>query len=84
VLRISHGASSHGKRTLRLEGEVSGRWVEELRHSCEQLLTTGSHLILDLTDVSFIDLDGVALCRRLQSRNVTFRCSPFVTEQLKG
>jgi anti-anti-sigma regulatory factor len=68
-----------------LEGEVSGRWVEELRQSCEQLLTPGSHLILDLTDVSFIDLDGVALCRHLQKRHVTFlHGSPFVTEQLKG
>jgi hypothetical protein len=35
--------------------------------------------------VSFIDLAGVALCHRLQRRQVTFlHCSPFVTEQLKG
>lgn len=85
MLRISHGASPNGKITLRLEGEVRGPWVDELRQSCDQVLETGSNLILDLTDVSFIDLDGVALCRRLQRRQVTFlHCSPFVTEQLKG
>jgi hypothetical protein len=85
VLRISHGASPNGRITLRLEGEVRGPWVAELRQSCDQVLVTGSNLILDLTDVSFIDLDGVALCRRLQRRQVTFlHCSPFVTELLKG
>ena len=68
-----------------MEGEVRGPWVEELRQSCDQILATGSNLILDLTDVSFIDLDGVALCRRLQRHQVTFlHCSPFVTELLKG
>jgi hypothetical protein len=68
-----------------VEGRVGGPWVEELHRACAQVLATGSKLVLDLTDVSFIDLDGVALCRYLQSRHVTFlHCSPFVAEQLKG
>ena len=84
MLKISGGASLQGKVTLRLEGQVSGPWVEELRRSCEQVLATGGRLILDLADVSFIDRNGVALCSCLQSRQVTFlHCSPFVTEQLK-
>jgi anti-anti-sigma regulatory factor len=84
MLKISGGASPSGKVTLRLEGQVSGPWVDELRRSCEQALATGNRLILDLTDVSFIDRDGVALCSRLQRHQVTFlHCSPFVTEQLK-
>jgi anti-anti-sigma regulatory factor len=84
MLKISGGASPNGKVTLRLEGQVSGPWVEELRRSCERALATGSRLILDLADVSFIDRDGVALCSRLQRHQVTFlHCSPFVTEQLK-
>ena len=71
--------------TLRLEGRVSGPWVEELRRWCEQVLAAGSGLSLDLADVSFVDLDGVALCRSLSDRKVTFlHCSPFVAEQLKG
>ena len=84
MLRISHDASPNGKIVLWLEGQVSGPWVEELRRSCEQALAMGSDLILDLTDVSFIDRDGVALCDNLKSRDVMFlHCSPFVAEQLK-
>jgi hypothetical protein len=67
-----------GRRGKRSLGGRTGQ-------SCDQVLTAGSNLILDLTDVSFINLDGVALCRRLQRRQVTFlHCSPFVTELLKG
>jgi len=85
MLRISRVASPPGRVTLRLAGQVGGPWVEELHRLCEQHLATGSELILDLTDVSFVDLDGVALCRRLQDRQVVFLyCSPFVVEQLKG
>ncbi|HEY7495956.1 MAG TPA: hypothetical protein VIH59_33255 [Candidatus Tectomicrobia bacterium] len=41
--------------------------------------------MLALTDVSFIGLDGVALCSRLQDRKVALlHCSPFVAEQLRG
>jgi hypothetical protein len=85
VLRISVVKAPDEAITLRLEGQVRGPWVEALRTSCEQLLTSGSELTLDLAEVSFIDLDGVALCRRLRDREVAFlHCSPFVAEQLGG
>ena len=85
MLRISRIASPDQAVTLRLAGQVRGPWVEELRNACEQVLVTRSGLILDLTEVSFIDMDGVALCRRLRDRKVAFlHCSPFVAEQLKG
>jgi anti-anti-sigma regulatory factor len=85
VLRISLVEEPDEAVTLRLEGQVRGPWVEALRKSCESLLARGNGLILDLTEVSFIDLDGVALCRCLRDRKVSFlHCSPFVAEQLKG
>jgi hypothetical protein len=85
VLRISRVEAQDKAVTIRLEGQVRGPWVEELRRSCDQLLATKSGLILDLTDVSFIDMDGVALCRCLSNQNVALlHCSPFVAEQLKG
>ena len=85
MLRISRVESPDAVVTIRLEGQVRGPWVEELRRACEPLLARGSSLVLDLTEVSFIDLDGVALCRRLRNRKVAFlHCSPFVAEQLKG
>ena len=85
MLRISRVEAPDEAITLRLEGQVRGPWVEALHGLCEQILATGSGLILDLTEVSFIDLDGTVLCRRLRDRKVAFlHCSPFVAEQLKG
>jgi ABC-type transporter Mla MlaB component len=85
VLRISVIEAPDKAVTIRLEGQVRGPWVEELRRSCEQLLARGSRLRLDLNDVSFVDMDGVALCHGLRDRNVAIlHCSPFVAEQLKG
>jgi len=85
MLRISLIASSDERVSLRLEGQIRGPWVEELRRTSTQVLATGRRLMLDLTGVSFIALDGVALCRSLQDQHVALlHCSPFVTEQLKG
>ena len=85
MLKISIIEALDKSVTIRLEGQVRGLWVEELRRSCEQLLARGSSLRLDLNDVSFVDIHGVALCRTLRERNVAIlRCSPFVAEQLKG
>jgi anti-anti-sigma regulatory factor len=85
VLKISMIEAPNKAVTIWLEGQLRGLWVEELRRSCEQWLARGSGLLLDLSDVSFVDSNGGALCRSLRERNVAIlRCSPFVAEQLKG
>jgi len=87
MLRIARNeAGRRGVEELRLEGKVVGRWVEELRRSCDDILhSPEQRLILDLRDVSFIDLAGLALFEELASRHVTLRnCSPFAAEQLKA
>jgi ABC-type transporter Mla MlaB component len=85
VLRISLVETLDQAVTIRLEGQVRGPWVDELCQSCEQWLAKGSALDLDLSDVSFIDMEGLALCRRLRDRKVRIlHCSPFVAEQLKS
>ena len=79
MLRISLIASPDEGVSLRLEGQVRGPWVEELRQLCAQILATRRGLTLDMTDVSFMDLDGVALFRSLSDHNVTLlHCSLFV------
>jgi len=84
MLRISIVESSRQACTLRVEGQVKGCWVEELRRSCEQALVGSSRLRLDLADVSFADSCGIALLKNLSSRHVSLvNLSPFVGEQLK-
>jgi len=89
MLRIFPGTSSGSAVVLRLEGQVSGRWVEQLRRSCNEVLQANGEqpcpLVLDLTEVSFIDADGLALFRDLSTRHVALsNCSLFAAELLKG
>lgn len=71
---------------LRVEGRLTGRWVEELRGTCYlQALSEGIRLTLDLADVSFVDTAGIELLKELKNRSVTLLSpSPFVSEQLNA
>jgi anti-anti-sigma regulatory factor len=78
-------SSAEGVR-LRVEGRLTGRWVEELRTTCQlHAISGGIRLILDLEDVSFADADGIKLLKELRVRWVTlFNPSSLVAEQLKA
>ena len=91
MLRISQESVQNkgGATYLRLEGQVTGPWVEELRRICADTLGENgygkSHLVIDLAGVSFLDAAGIALFHELAVRRVLFtNCSAFVAEQLKG
>jgi anti-anti-sigma regulatory factor len=66
---------------LRAAGRLTGPWVAELRRT---IASTGPDgLVLDLTDVSFADNDGVAFLLSITAEShVALRCNPFLTEQL--
>ena len=85
MLRVSLIHESDQVVTLRVEGDVKGRWVAELRRACEDVLSRDVRLILDLAAVSFIDLQGTALFAALRGRHVDFaNASSFIAEQLGG
>jgi len=85
ILKISIVESSPSAETLRLEGHLSGPWVNELRSSCDQVLSNGKQLTLDLAAVSFTGRDGIRFLQGLKCREVIFKnCSPFVALQLEG
>ena len=90
MLRINIGTTAEDKAPtiLRLEGQVTGAWVDELRRVCNESIGNDRSdqpaLVLDLVGVFFIDADGVALFHELAARRVTvINRSLFVTEQLK-
>jgi len=85
MLRISIVESSKQLVTLRLEGHITGPWVEALRKICECELRDDKRLILDLADVSFVDRNGVALLTTLTKPQVAWiNPQPLVAELLKS
>ena len=85
MLRISSVESVESEVTLRVEGQVKGRWVGVLRESCQAVLAQGRPLSLDLGGVLFIDDEGVAFLRSLAARQVALtNCSPFTAQQLRS
>ena len=79
-----NGHDSTSPVTLRLEGQLNGRSVDELNRTCRSLLDRPARLLLDVAGVTFIDESGVALMRQFLDQNiVVIGASPFVRELLK-
>jgi ABC-type transporter Mla MlaB component len=85
MLRITIVESSKIAVTLRIEGRITGPWVEELRTACNvHTFPDDVQLSVDLADISFADAAGIALLRELRTRGVgLIRATPFLAEQLK-
>lgn len=85
MLRITVVESSQSDVTLRVEGRITGSWVEELRRACNTCKFSDEvHLSLELAEVSFTDSAGIELLKELRNHGVSLeRTNPFMAEQLK-
>lgn len=85
MLKISEAEPNRQTITFRLEGQLVGPWVDELKQVCEPLAKDGGEFALDLTDVAFVDEAGVtALIGLSASGAKLLHASPFVEAQLSG
>ena len=83
MLKIEIRERRREQVTVSLEGRLVGPWVDEVRRACEPFVDDGRCLTVDFSRVSFVDREGVALCRRLRECRASLRnCSPFVKEQI--
>ena len=71
--------------TIVLEGQIAGRWVDELRAVLDEAraATRDAAVTLDLKDVTFIDASGLALFEEVGSAVAVINCSLFAAEQLR-
>lgn len=84
MLRISADNAAGEAVLVRLDGQVTGRWVKLLRTTCEALLRKRAQLTLDLKNVSFADRDGIDLLGSLANRRVEIlNALPFIAEQIR-
>ena len=85
MLMISELESPDHGVTLKLEGKISGCWVEEMQRICQLVLHKGASVYLDLSEVTFADRSGAKALIELNQQGVAFfKCSTFLTEQLKA
>ncbi|HLA09112.1 MAG TPA: STAS domain-containing protein [Pyrinomonadaceae bacterium] len=84
MLKITQVVLASQEITLRLDGRVTGQWVELLRNTAESLLEAGLRLNIDLTNVSYSDCEGIALLKSLIDRGVRHLNAPlFVAEKIR-
>ncbi len=69
---------------LRLEGQITGPWVDELERECERQLETHQKLVLDVFGVTFVDDRGIRMLMSVGGDRVELiRCSLFLSELLR-
>ena len=84
MLKITRVVHPNQEIALKLDGSVSGQWIELLRESAESVLAEGLRLTLDLENICFIDCEGLALIKSLLGQGVQQVNAPlFVAEQLR-
>ncbi len=84
MLRIVEEKAADGRAVLRLDGRIAGQWIGVLRSCCDDVLKRNGLLTLDLSGVTFTDMDGLRLLHDLEQRLVTMcNGSPFLLEQMK-
>lgn len=83
MLRIT-SSTKDGTAWLKIEGKLVGPWVDECRAACAQNNRSGRRLSLDLSEITFVDADGVRLLRELVEQGVEIPVrSSFVAELLR-
>ena len=84
MLRISELDGAGEATLLRIEGDLIGLWVDEVRKACAPFLRNGHHLTLDLAEVALTDRRAIALLKELVASQVALvNCSAFLSEQLR-
>ena len=71
MLRITKIAENGSPVTLKLEGKVHAEWVALLEEECRALIGQKKMVLLDFSDVTFMDDRGVEMIRRLPARSIT-------------
>ena len=64
MLRIEAEANGSHETTVRATGRLTGPWVAELQRSLAS--RDDDTVVLDLTDVSFVDRDGIEFLRMVR------------------
>jgi anti-anti-sigma regulatory factor len=82
--RITVAKDSSATRLV-VSGRLVGPWITELARTFELQTERGAPLVVDISDVSFVSRDGIAVLRGFLSRGASVHgCSAYLEPQLRG
>jgi hypothetical protein len=83
MLRITHARTELEERWT-LCGQLMGPWIEELRASWEygRRIASNSRMVVDLSDVTFIDESGATLLSDMRNSGAEFIAAGVDTAHL--
>ena len=82
LLRISSDWANE-EVILRLEGEVTQPWTDELERMVTELFSEDKRVVLEMSAVRFIDAHAVDVLHKWSDSVVLSNCTPFLRELLK-
>lgn len=68
---------------LRLEGEVTQPWTDELERMVTALFASDRRIVLEMSAVRFMDAHAIDVLHKWSDSVVLSNCSPFLRELLK-
>lgn len=80
MLKITYSQTPENTR-VKLEGKLSGPWVQELERSLSEHSPQASeNVIMDLSDVTYIDPEGKRLLARMVEKGACFEGTHLMTK----
>ncbi len=79
---ITRLAETASEVTLKVEGQVIGKWVSVLANECEGIICEGKDVSLDFAGVTYVNSSGIELLRDLRTRGLCVLNVPPLLEDL--
>jgi anti-anti-sigma regulatory factor len=80
MLRITSHENAEAVR-LKLEGMLKGAWVPEMEQCWHKVVRRNKALVVDLTDVEFVDMAGRYLLKWMHAQGASFLAvTPLMSE----
>jgi len=84
VLRITKVAEDSSTVTMKLEGKLASDWVPLLEEECLTCLNEKQKVLLDFSEVTFVDGPGVELLSKLAGEGIkVVDCCELIKELLE-
>lgn len=85
MLLITEMRRTRGRCRMELQGRLVGPWVDELRRVTRETGPGCDQVVLDVSDLSFVDRGGVALLRELTTHGIHLDgVTPYIAALLES